>query len=122
MTSSARAAKGRPSLSSTQWSSWAGVARAGDDPPVQAFRIIRAGQVHHLVDLGIAVEELQKLAVAALPDDGVDILEDANDRPFRLHFTQASQRLLEPGRRWPTATMRATIWWISVDLPQPCFP
>src|SRR5262249_49593945 len=46
--------------------------------------VVGAGDVDRLVDLVVAVEPLQQVAVAVAGDEGVDVLEDADDGPLGL--------------------------------------
>src|SRR5207248_3393256 len=62
--------------------------RPRHDAAVEALRVIGGGDVDDLVDLVRAVEPLQQLAVAVQLDDGVDVLEQADDRTVRLDLAE----------------------------------
>src|SRR5262249_26339833 len=70
----------------------------GDDAAIQPLGVISAGQVDDLVHLGVAVEQLQELAVAAAFNYGVYILEDAHDGARRLHLAETGEGRAEPLR------------------------
>src|SRR5262249_1623009 len=62
--------------------------RPRHDAAIEPFGIIGRRDVDDLVDLVRAVEPLQEFAVAMDFDDGVDVLEEADNRPIRLDLPE----------------------------------
>src|SRR5882724_5793492 len=55
-----------------------------DETAVELLGVVGGGEIEHVIDLVLAVEEREELILAVLGDDRVDVLEDAGDRPLGL--------------------------------------